>query len=730
MSNLSYHQMKISDLPENWLRAMHNRYGSEKALDPVAACLAVLLDALHWEGSARQLVEAGPYQNRPLDSEDMRNTLARLGFKTILVNEKRDDLHNRLCPCLLVQSDGVPAIVLEHTDKGFVVFDGRKPTRNTTFKNLHGGDLYLVQAVEKESQAVQQTPVTWLSSMIGRFKGLFSTTLLISFFINILSLIVPLSIMAIYDQVIGKDSPEMLRFIVFGVLGAVVFEIFMRAWRAKVQARVGARIDYIVSSKVFDQVLHLPPLFTERASVGGQVTRIREFETFRDLLSGPLATLALDLPFALIFIIAIAIIAGPLVLIPVVLGLLYLVLSFIILPKLQNQIRRAGEQRSKRHAFLVELMWSMRSVKQMGAESIWGDRFRTMSADAAWANLEVNRLNSVSQDMAQLLMIVAGAATLVFGVLSAMDGGISMGALIATMMLVWRVLSPIQTLFGLGNRIHQTRQSLGQFLSILEYDRESQNDNDQLSALKFNGQVNFDRVSMRYTANANPALLGLSFTVKPGELIGIAGDSGSGKSTIAKLMVGMYEPQGGTVSLDGIDIRQVKPITLRQTLSYVPQYNHAFPGTILDNVRLADPTASIQEVKEACRKAGVLAKIEALPHGLDTAFKDGLEAHVPQGFLRQLALARGFLRDAPVLILDEPASGLDEKDESAFLKTLAELRGHQTIIMITQRPSHMRLCDKLLTMDHGQMELFGATEAVLAERDKMRASVKTAQEKT
>jgi ATP-binding cassette subfamily C protein/ATP-binding cassette subfamily C protein LapB len=484
------------------------------------------------------------------------------------------------------------------------------------------------------------------------------------------------------------------------------------------QAHAGARLDYLVSSQVFDQILHLKPIFTERASVGGQVTRIREFEIFRDLFSGALATLLLDLPFILIFVAVIGFIAGPLAFIPIVLVACYALLGYVIMPLITERSKISGDKRSKRHSFMVELLWWMRSIKQLGGEETWAQRFRTMSGDASWANLKVNRLNAVSQDIAQSLMIVAGAATLVLGVFRAMEGSMTLGALIATMMLVWRILSPIQTIFSLAGRIEQTQKSLQQLLGVLAYEREQNNDSSQLSLLKFKGHIRFDRVSMRYVADTNPALLGLSFKVEPGEFIGIVGESGSGKSTLAKLILGLYTPQGGAVTLDGIDIRQMKPIALRQALAYVPQHNHAFPGSLLQNIRLADPTASLDQIKEACRKAGVLNKIEALPNGFDTNFKEGLQAHVPQGFLRQIALARAFLRDAPVFIFDEPASGLEQEDEQAFLKTIADIRGHKTIIMITQRPSHMKLCDKLLVLNHGQLELFGKTEAVLAQMQK------------
>lgn len=356
----------------------------------------------------------------------------------------------------------------------------------------------------------------------------------------------------------------------------------------------------------------------------------------------------------------------------------------------------------------------MRLIKQNGGENKWRERARTLSADAAYANLAVARHFAMSQNIAQTLMTLAGIATLGFGVLQAMDGSMSLGALIATMILVWRVLAPIQSLFGLAQRIEQLQQSVEQLVGVLNFDMEQQPNDAPTTSIRFKGEIDLNRVSMRYSSDANAALLGISLKINPGEVIGVVGDSGSGKSTLAKLILGLYRPQGGTVSIDGIDIRQLRPITLRQTIAYVPQRNHAFPGTILENIRLGDPGASIARVGEACRKAGLLHKIDALPRGFDSAFKDGLQSFLPAGFLRQICLARAFLRDAPIYVLDEPALALDDPDERQLLQTIEELRGRATVIMITQRPSHMRLCDKLVILDNGQVQKFGPPEQVLA----------------
>lgn len=716
MSGINLIQASPADLQQQWLDAVNNRFGTDDRPDPIILCLLSLLSAWGWQGSPRQIVEAFPEDTVDFSIDDIRDVLVRLGLKAVPLKVKARSLASRLCPCLFVSRLGQPWAVLAREGDKLVTCDGTDLSETERRDGLPDGTFYVIEPLPKPSGQRSRASV-WLRGMLRQFTGTIAILLFVSFLINILSLVVPLSIMVVYDQIIGKSSLDMLPYLIAGVGAAAVFELLLRMLRAHAQAFMGARIDYVVANSVLEQILHLGPGFTERAPVGGQVTRIREFESFREAITGGLPTLLLDLPFVLISLGVIVALGGSIVVVPAVLALAYLVLGRIVFRESGVLTSAAGQTRSDRFGFLVEMIWWMRSVKQQGAEDIWSSRFRSLSADAAWSNYSVARLFQHSQNVSQTLVTIAGASTLAFGVFLAIDGSMTMGALIAVMMLVWRVLQPMQALFGSSTKIEQLRQSFRQLESLLSYSREQEPGDAPTTSIEFEGRLAFNRVSMRYASDSDPALLGVSFTANPGEIVGVVGRSGSGKSTLGKLALGFYHPQAGAVTLDGIDIRQLRPITLRQTLAYVPQSNHAFPGSLYENLILSNPTASFEEVRAACRLAGVLHKIEALPYGFDTQFRDGLEAHVPQGFLRQLALARAFLRSAPVVVLDEPASALDDEDERSLLRALELLRGRTTTIMITQRPSHMRICDRLIVMENGQITDTGLSAEVLARID-------------
>lgn len=714
MSSVVLHQAPPKNLARLWRKAAFNRTGVEE-LDPVISTLLSLLEQLGWQGSAHRIIEAMPYDATDLTIYDLRDILSRLGFRTVRLTTKNNKVSLRLCPCVLHTKKGKSYIVVDKDGFPKAIDPSDGSEHHLTRRSMRG-TFYVIEQMDREEKDDLDRSSRWFRNLFLQFQPLIVKSFIISFFINMMAMTIPLAIMMIYDQVIAKESKETLFYVASGVGIALGFELLLRIVRSKEQAYIGARFDYLVGTKVFEQILHLSPIFTERAPVGGQVSRIRSFESLREIFSGSLANTLLDLPFVFLFVGVIGFIAGPMVIVPLVLASLYAILGAVIMPEIRIRSQSSGEVRSARYSFLVEMVWQMRQIKQRCSEERWSKRFRALSGDAAWGNLQVSRLQGHIQNLAQTMMMAAGVATLVFGVKGVMANEISLGALVATMMLVWRVLSPLQALFNVSNRIEQMQNGVRQLKGILRFEPEQEPGDAPKTIIKYKGAIEFNRVSMRYKSDANPAMLGVSLKIKAGEMIAVTGHSGSGKTTLAKLILGLYRPQAGAVTIDGVDIRQLKPITLRQSLSYVPQSNHVFPGTLYQNLTLADPTASFAQVRKACRQAGILETIEALPNGFETEFKEGLQTQVPQSFLRKIALGRAFLRKAPIMILDEPAGSMDENDEATFVEALERARGSQTILMITQRPSHMRMCDRLLVLKGGQIDMLGKPNEVL---DKM-----------
>ena len=496
----------------------------------------------------------------------------------------------------------------------------------------------------------------------------------------------------------------------------------MRILRSRVLAYVGARIDVILGAAALQQILHLPIVMTERATIGAQVSRLRQFEAVREFFTGPLAGVFLELPFLVIFIAVIAVIAGPLAWIPVILTAVFLMAAVAIVPSMRAAVAESGEARARRQSFAIEMISNMRAIKQCALERTWSGRYREVAAKAALANYRTSRISVFVQTLSQTLMFAAGIATATLGTLQVLDGAMTVGALIATMALVWRVLSPLQVGFLSLTRLEQVKLGLKQMNQLMRLKLEREPGRIGSGLRSFRGEVAFRRASLRYTAESEPALFGINFTVKPGEMVAVAGANGVGKSSVLKLIAGLYQPQAGAVMIDGIDLRQLDVGELRTSIGYVPQNCHLFHGTIAQNLRLANPTASDAELAQAALDAGMLEDILSLPEGFETRLTDQLQRQLPRGLKQKIILARAYVTQAAIYLLDEPAYHLDTAGDAALMRKLQQLQGRATVFIVTQRPSHMRLADRLIVLDSGMVALAGHPEAVLAKMQKAAAA--------
>jgi len=679
------------------------------------ACLLPLLDQLGWRGEARHLAEALPHFIDDLDLDDVRTILSNLNFSTTAKHVKLSALRPNQLPCLF-STDGVNiGVIYAKEGDTLSIFDGKTEANATIQAGKIAGTAYFVEQTDRtDTNALPRAAQkSWIWSVIGRFKRLVLQTFAISFITNLTALMVPIFIMGVYDRVISTRSSETLAYFVAGILLIIAVEAVLRMIRGRALAYLGARIDTLVGGASFQQLLYMPVTMTETAPVSAQLGRLRQFEGVREIFTGPIAAAAFDLPFVIIFATAIFIIAGPLGWVPVTLIAAFVIFGLVMAPIVKSATDRASEIRNKRQNFLIELVTKQRTIKQCAAEDVWRNRFLSISARAALSHGETARQNMFIQTVAQALMTIAGVATLYIGTIFAMAGDLSVGALIATMAFVWRVLGPIQSMFLSFSRIGQVAQSLRQVDALMKFPLEREAGKLPSFFRKFRGGVSLRNLSLRFSAGAEPALMGINLEIKPGEFVAFNGPNGAGKSTILKTIAGLYKPQAGSIALDGLDIRQLDPGEMRNSLAYLPQHANFFYGTIAQNLRLAEPTASNDAIDQALHDAGLDDYIASLPAGRETRLSQDEFAHLADGVRQRLNLARAYVKNAPILLLDEPAFGLDDAADKALTEKLLSLKGKTTILMVTHRPSHMKLADRLVYLDQGRVLLDGAPEAVL-----------------
>ena len=372
-------------------------------------------------------------------------------------------------------------------------------------------------------------------------------------------------------------------------------------------------------------------------------------------------------------------------------------------PPLRRAIAAAGRARSQRHGFLVEMLGGMRAIRQTGVEDVWLARYKELSAETAARQDRAQQWSLFMHTASQILVLVAGVVVLALGIRSVIAGAMTVGALVATMAIVWRVLAPAAARPG-----HAAAARDGPALGRADQPADAAAAG---AAGVGDGRARRARVPRRPAGDAHlaplprrhrPGAARVDRGTKRGEIVAVVGNSGSGKSTLLKVIAGLYQPQGGQVMIDGIDIRQLPPGELQRATCYLPQNGHLFHGTIEQNLRLAEPTASAHDLTMALEAAGAVDDVNALPEGIGTRIGDNRTQALPAGLLQRLSLARVFLSRAPIILLDEPGQSLDDRGDAALKNMLQTMRGRRTVILVSHRPSHVALCDRVLLLADGR----------------------------
>lgn len=676
-------------------------------------CLPILLRALGWDGDTRHLVEALPYFGGDFDLTALRRTLVELGFSSTLKSTFVADISDRDFPCLFLPDDMDACVLLERASDGLHIFAPGHGVR--TVGDLPPGVVVFFNAIVDPEVKAATLKDSWLSGILVRFKPHLWIAIGLTFMTTILAITSPLYVMAIYDRYISSGSLSTLGSLVLAMVVSLGGEVIFRSLRTRLLARVGARIDMLVGKAVFERLLYLPSGVTEGASVGAQVSRIKDFDTVREFLTGQSAQSTLDVPFSILIIATVYVLAGWLGLVPTLGAAALVVLGVAAREPLRRQVAEAARAGAARQDLAIEALRRHRLLRTTGAMEAWLDRYRSRSARAAQANFSTARLTAFLAVVAQAIVMICGAATLWFGAHAALGGTMSIGGLIASMILLWRALAPFQAGFMVLARSEQVQSSIRQINRLMEMVPERPPYSLLRPVRELGGGVQVSRFSYRYSQDSEPALLGVQFEVKPGEIVAVVGRSGSGKSTLMKALAGVIRGQTGMVKIDGMDTRRFDPLEYRRAIAWCPEEPEIFRGTVVQNIQLADPSASLDEIQRVAVLAGLSNDLRELPQGLETRFGDQRVAS--PSVRTRIALARVLLRtDAPLVLLDEPAGGLDATGDEALMNVVRSLKGKATVLVITHRPSHVRIADKLLELRDGQVVRFVDVDAVAPSR--------------
>jgi ATP-binding cassette, subfamily C, bacterial LapB len=677
------------------------------------ACLVPLLTAMNWPGNSRHLFEALPHLQSVEDIAALRAVLVKLNIATEPVAAAAKPLSKRSLPCLYSGDGRHVFVLIAPSGDGVEAFDSATGARRVLKSLPKVGTVYLPRPIDAAEERAELLRRNWTGILLKHFRGTIAQLLFVSLLINVLALLPSLFVLAVYDTAIASKSVPMLFSLLAGIGICLACEYGFRQARGQALAYLGARWDIITGAKALERVLYLPIALVQRGPISAQITRLRQFENLRDIFSGHMAVAILDTPFIFIYLAAIGVIGGVLIWAPVILIVAYGLLGLITVPVMRRRYSIVGESRQKILRLVMETVTKHRAIKECRAEDVWHERVRAAAGESAARHAASESLNLHVMTITQTLSSIAGLGTLFFGLKLVMTDYLSVGELIATMAIVWRFISPVQAAFLNLNRFQQVTNALRQANQLMKLPLEREPGELPVLYRKFSGDIAINRLAIRYSPAADPALNGVSLRIPAGQLVAITGPSGAGKSTLLKLLAKLHVPQGGSILFDEVDIRQIAVSELRHSLSYVPDYFDYFHGTIRQNLCLASPLATDADVERACREARLDDYVSTLPEGLETWLRPDLAAKLPAGFRQRITLARAWIKDVPIYLLDEPVNNLDRLGEESLLKKLNALRGRATVVMVTHRPSHMSIADRLIYMQEGQVMMDGKPDQLL-----------------
>jgi subfamily B ATP-binding cassette protein HlyB/CyaB len=572
----------------------------------------------------------------------------------------------------------------------------------SAFEAIWDGRLIYVTRRATLSDLGRRFDISWFMRAIYKYRNLLSQVLLASFFLQIFALVSPLFFQVVVDKVLVHRGMTTLDVLLIGLVAVSIFETILGALRTYVFSHTTNRIDVELGARLFRHLVALPLAYFGARRVGDSVARVRELENIRQFITGSSLTLVIDLFFTIVFLAVMAWYSWWLTVIVLISLPLYAAISLALTPLFRARVEEMFLRGAENQAFLVEAVTGIETLKSMAVEPQMQRRWEEQLAAYVGASFRVANLGNYASQSIQLISKIATAGILYFGAKAVINGDLTVGALVAFNMLAGRVSQPVLRLAQVWQDFHQVRQSIERLGDILNTPPEPAATPGRGALPTIRGAIRFDHVKFRYRLDGPEVLRGVDIEIPAGQVVGIVGSSGSGKSTIAKLVQRLYVPESGRVLVDGIDLAMVDASWLRRQIGVVLQENVLFNRTVRENIALADPGMPLDEVVAAAKLAGAHDFILQLPEGYDTLI--GERGGTLSGGQRQrIAIARALMTNPRILIFDEATSALDLESEQAIQRNMRQICRGRTVLIIAHRLSTVRHCDRIITIEQGQI---------------------------
>jgi len=574
------------------------------------------------------------------------------------------------------------------------------------------GGIILMARRTSLTDLARRFDISWFVGAMQKYRRLLGEVLAASFFLQIFAVVSPLFFQVVIDKVLVHRSMSTLDVLVIGLVVLTVLEAVLETLRVYVFAHTTNRIDVELGARLFRHLMALPIAYFQTRRVGDSVARVRELENIRQFLTSSALTLVIDLLFTVVFLVVMFYYSTTLTWIVLASFPFYIGISAGATPLFRARLDEKFNRGSENQAFLVESVTGVETLKAMAVEPQMQRRWEEQLAGYVAASFRVLSLNNTASQAVQMINKLVIAATLYFGARLVISGDLTVGELVAFNMLAARVSTPVLRLAQVWQDFHQARVSIDRLGDILNTIPEPSFTPARAALPPIRGHVKFEHATFRYRIDGPEVLHDVSFSVEPGQVIGIVGSSGSGKSTITKLIQRLYVPESGRVLVDGVDLAMVDLSWLRRQIGVVLQENVLFNCTIRDNIALADPAMPMERVIEAAMLAGAHDFILELPEGYDTVVGER-GSSLSVGQRQRIAIARALITDPRILILDEATSALDYESERAIQQNMRRISAGRTVFVIAHRLSTVRNASRIITLEHGRIVEDGSHDELI-----------------
>lgn len=637
-------------------------------------------------------------------------------LKAKLTVLKEKHLADIKSPVIAKKKDGTFFIIAKSTkEKVMILYPGNNnPELLDVAQLLEFWDGICV-FIAKKGLAANETVFSfkWFIPTVLKFKKEFIQILVAVFVIQILGILTPVMTQVVVDKVLSHKSMSTLYVLTIGIGLVYVFDFILSLAKNYIFAHTTNRIDVMLSAKLFKHLFALPLRYFEARRTGETVARVRELDSIRQFLTGTPLSSIIDFIFIIVYIVVLFFYSTSLTFIILASIPIYAMLSLIVTPLFKKRLDEKFNTGAQTQSFLVEAINGVQTVKSFALEQKFETKWGDLQSDYVRAGYKTSMLSSTAGTIAQFIQKIFDLLILFFAALAVMDGTFTVGQLVAFRMLAGRVSGPVLRLVQLWQEYQQASLSVKRIGDIFNSPVEPTSQNALSNIPKLQGNIIFDKVRFRYRVDTSEVIKDMSFEIEPHMTIGVVGRSGSGKSTVSKLIQRLYIAENGKISIDGMDISMLNPSQLRTQIGVVLQENFMFNGTVAQNIAIHQPSATIEEIIDSAKTAGAHDFILELSNGYDTIIGEK-GVSLSGGQKQRVAIARAILANPSILIFDEATSALDYESEAIIQKNLKTICKNRTVIIIAHRLSTLRDADKIMVIDGGKLAEYDTPTNLLA----------------